>query len=57
MIRHDEFIDFLTFEGLLLTGDNSIESFLYAMQYYRYLEDVNINIIEIISIFTSSKNL
>jgi len=39
MIRHDEFIDFLTFEGLLLTGDNSIESFLYAMQYYRYLED------------------
>ncbi|OUM62672.1 hypothetical protein PIROE2DRAFT_61742 [Piromyces sp. E2] len=39
MIKLDEFIDFLTFEGLLLTGDNSIESFLYAMQFYRYLED------------------
>ncbi|ORX86289.1 hypothetical protein BCR32DRAFT_290138 [Anaeromyces robustus] len=39
MIQIDEFIDFLTFEGLLLTGDNSIENFLYAIQFYRYLED------------------
>ncbi|ORX50737.1 hypothetical protein BCR36DRAFT_352074 [Piromyces finnis] len=39
MIKLDEFIDFLTFEGLLLNGDNSIENFLYAIQFYRYLED------------------
>jgi len=40
MIQIDEFIDFLTFEGLLLNGDSSIENFLYAIQFYRYLEEV-----------------
>jgi len=39
MIQIDEFIDFLTFEGLLLNGDSSIENFLYAIQFYRYLEE------------------
>ncbi|ORY80581.1 hypothetical protein LY90DRAFT_500360 [Neocallimastix californiae] len=39
MIQLNEFIDFLTFEGLLFKGEISIESFLYAMQFYKHLEE------------------
>jgi hypothetical protein len=39
MIQFDEFIDFLTFEGLLFSSDSSIRKFLYAIQFYQNLEE------------------